>query len=597
MTTTYVSSGAVSSGLIIEPSNQLIVLSGGEAEAITLSANYHHSASATVSGGGLISGLRAVGQLASVVIESGGEALDTNLSGSTEFVGGIASGITGGGYVTVAGGGIASGISLGFGYVTVARGGIASGISLGFGYVTVAGHAFGLVLSGGLESVVSGGRTSGALIKSGAQELVSSGGEARGTQVLFGGVEQLVAGGVASGVRVSSGATLVLDAAVVGSGQVITAGGQALATTAISGVKLLQGGVWELSAATIESRGLVCVVNGEHADSSHVMQGGVVRISSGGSTSRSFVSFGGTETVLSGGSSNNASLEGGVEFDYGLAQATRVDSGLQEVGNHGVAVSAIVGGSQTILSGGVASVSIVYGAETVSNGGLAVATQVYGTQTILSGGKAIANGGGTTRNGLDAVSGELIVSSGGSLVGSSSVEGTLTVESGGSLSGFVAISGGTVVVAGNARADVRFGASGVLEIDNANGFHGLIKNLPSVSGAAAIDLTEFAFSGDESLKWKQTGTSGTLTLLEGTNSANLVVKGSFVTSEFHLADDGHGGTSVSVPQAGGFAREARFAESLAAFNGGRRDALAVGPVRGPTANGAAPVLVTVTSGA
>ncbi|HZZ87002.1 MAG TPA: hypothetical protein VFE13_01585, partial [Caulobacteraceae bacterium] len=83
-----------------------------------------------------------------------------------------------------------------------------------------------------------------------------------------------------------------------------------------------------------------------------------------------------------------------------------------------------------------------------------------------------------------------------------------------------------------------------------------------------------AFSSGETVSWNQTGTSGTLTVRDGTQSASLVLKGSYVASEFQLSDDGHGGTLVADPPARAATRGARLTQAAAAFGGGRSDALA-----------------------
>ncbi len=41
--------------------------------------------------------------------------------------------------------------------------------------------------------------------------------------------------------------------------------------------------------------------------------------------------------------------------------------------------------------------------------------------------------------------------------------------------------------------------------------------------------------------------SGTLTVTDGTHTARLTMLGSYVAANFHLADDGHGGTLVNDP--------------------------------------------------
>jgi len=41
--------------------------------------------------------------------------------------------------------------------------------------------------------------------------------------------------------------------------------------------------------------------------------------------------------------------------------------------------------------------------------------------------------------------------------------------------------------------------------------------------------------------------SGTLTVTDGTHTAKLAMLGQYVLGNFHIANDGHGGTLVSDP--------------------------------------------------
>jgi hypothetical protein len=57
-----------------------------------------------------------------------------------------------------------------------------------------------------------------------------------------------------------------------------------------------------------------------------------------------------------------------------------------------------------------------------------------------------------------------------------------------------------------------------------------------------------AVPGTTSATWTQSGTtSGTLAVTDGTHVARLRLLGQYVTANFHVQSDGHGGTYVSDP--------------------------------------------------
>ena len=61
-----------------------------------------------------------------------------------------------------------------------------------------------------------------------------------------------------------------------------------------------------------------------------------------------------------------------------------------------------------------------------------------------------------------------------------------------------------------------------------------------------MDIT---FGAGTSVKFTEAAgnTSGTLTVTDGTHTANLTLLGQYATANFSLASDGHGGTMVTDP--------------------------------------------------
>ena len=65
-----------------------------------------------------------------------------------------------------------------------------------------------------------------------------------------------------------------------------------------------------------------------------------------------------------------------------------------------------------------------------------------------------------------------------------------------------------------------------------------------------IDLLDIAYtSGTTTLGFVEAGNnlSGTLTVSSSGHVANLTLLGQYVTGQFHMANDGHGGTLITDP--------------------------------------------------
>ena len=90
-------------------------------------------------------------------------------------------------------------------------------------------------------------------------------------------------------------------------------------------------------------------------------------------------------------------------------------------------------------------------------------------------------------------------------------------------------------------------AMGGKKLDNLADFHAAISGL-NVS-TQKVDLGGFKYSTSETVAWAQSGTSWTLTVKDGAKTATLKLIGSYVGSDFHLSNDGHGDTTVADPPA------------------------------------------------
>jgi autotransporter passenger strand-loop-strand repeat protein len=321
---------------------------------------------------------------------------------------------------------------------------------------------------------------------------------------------------------------------------VVSSGGVVIASDGgmVANATIRSGGMVEVfgdAAFNRLSGGLEVVFSGGEDRRTLVAGGGVLRISGGGAALAARVLGGGTETVLAGGLARATVLSGGTEFNFGQTLGTVILSGGHErIMNHATATASVV------AFGGL---------ELVSSGGVAVAATVSG--------------------------------------------GTLSVAAGAALSGGLSLHGGKAVISGAmavGQSVVFTGSAGVLELDNLAGFHAAISGLATAS--QKIDLGGFDFSGVETVSWTQSGTSGTLSVVDGAKTASLTLVGTYVTSDFTLSDDGHKGTFVADPRPGHAA--AHFVAAIAGVRGGRSAGAAFVAV-GAAPSGVPPRLMASTS--
>ncbi len=64
-----------------------------------------------------------------------------------------------------------------------------------------------------------------------------------------------------------------------------------------------------------------------------------------------------------------------------------------------------------------------------------------------------------------------------------------------------------------------------------------------------IDLADIALLQATTLGYADNTTSGTLTVSDGTNTAQLVLLGQYATANFNLVSDGTGGSILTAPTA------------------------------------------------
>jgi autotransporter passenger strand-loop-strand repeat protein len=549
-----VSSGATTNNVPLYAGATETVLSGGTANGTLVVSG----STQVVSGGGLANATHIFSG-GKQFVDSGGTASGGVVdSGGDQFVeaGGVASGgQVNGGVQMVYGAANSATINSG-GYQYVESGGTTSGTIINNGGVVVllAAASGALVNSGGSDDVYSGGVDTGATVNSGGVAFIESGGTATGATVNSGGLDYVFSGGVANGTRIKGNEVVEVGGAAFGaivnggvqlaygttSGTVVNSGGYEYAEAGgtATGTTVNSGGVevvFGSATGTIDSGGVDYVYSGGVASGTKVGAGGIENVESGGLANGTTLNSGGDQYVEAGGTASGAIVNsGGAAVVFGNASGMTIDSG----------------GADYVYSGGAASgTQVSGGVEFVETGGTASGTHaaqgaqaVYGAAT----GAVLASGGIQ-----DVYAGGL---ASGTSIGSGGAEYVL---SGAAFNG-ATISGGMLELAKgaiNRGAAITFAAAagGTLRLDDSVHFTGLVAGFGKPD---LLDLSDVAFrtisspfmlKTTVSFKEAANNTSGTLTVSDGAHTANLTLLGQYVSAQFSLASDGHGGTLVSDP--------------------------------------------------
>jgi autotransporter passenger strand-loop-strand repeat protein len=142
------------------------------------------------------------------------------------------------------------------------------------------------------------------------------------------------------------------------------------------------------------------------------------------------------------------------------------------------------------------------------------------------------------------------VDAGGTASGTTVLAGGVEIVVAGGTASTATISGGYMrVESGGIVGTVTYSGGGTLQLDDSVHFGGGL-----VAGFAQpdlMDLVDIAFhSGTTSTTWAQSGTSGTLTVTDGSHTAHITLLGQYVAGQFHVGNDGQGGTVVTDPPPG-----------------------------------------------
>ena len=269
------------------------------------------------------------------------------------------------------------------------------------------------------------------------------------------------------------------------------------------------------------------------------------------------------------GQAYGAKIEGGDQsiMSGGSAYSTVITSGDQDVGDAGRAGNTTVnGGSQYIEGNGTAMLTTVNsgGQMTVEANGSVWGALINGTGVaMLQGDGNVIGADGTT--GVTLNGGTIVKATGAgisrvttAIVSTGSTAGTIesasgTLEIAGTLSGPLALKsdGGARLVLDKAvdagSAFTYNGAAATLLLNDAPEYHGSITGLAS---GEKLDLRSIADGAGHmpSLSYAPTaaGNSGTLSVSDGSHVAHLNLIGTYASSSFHLAQDGVGGSLITV---------------------------------------------------
>ncbi len=268
-----VSSGVVSSGVVLDDGASMTILPFGTAESTTVNSGGF----VAVNGGVMQSTLVNSGGSASVA--SGGAANDTVMSGGSMDVldSATASGtVLSGGYIIHSGGGSPEIITFYSAAVTIFSGGTASGTLIREGDMTISsgGSANVTILYNGSIAIEDGGKADSAGVFGGVLN-ISSGGKLNSASINAGGRLNVSGGGTATEIAENGGYVSIENGAAVAFKQHTFSG------MTLSDLATVHSGT-TADSVTVASGGGLFIYDGGLADGITVQSGGIVFVSGGG---------------------------------------------------------------------------------------------------------------------------------------------------------------------------------------------------------------------------------------------------------------------------------------------------------------------------
>ena len=325
-------------------------------------------------------------------VDEGGTAKETIISsGGSAVVYGTSTGtlVDSGAKFKIYGGGVAENTIISGGTMEVSGSGTSLSSQMISGIQRVYGLASGSSISGGTQTVYSGGKAENTKISGdgiqnvsysgltvstnlyGGTQNINNGATAQNT-VLSGGEMNVLSGGTATGTELNSGTEIVLgtdSGSIINGGlQQIASGGKAVSTTINGGTQEIQEGG--------SSEGTVINTNG------------LQQVASGGVSDNTTIN-GGEMNVLSGATATGTELNSGTEIVSGTDSGSTINGGLQQIADGGKAVSTTInGGTQSIYGGGISENPNVKGGNLrIYQGGTSINTTVtQGSAELYTGG-------------------------------------------------------------------------------------------------------------------------------------------------------------------------------------------------------------------
>jgi autotransporter passenger strand-loop-strand repeat protein len=154
----------------------------------------------------------------------------------------------------------------------------------------------------------------------------------------------------------------------------------------------------------------------------------------------------------------------------------------------------------------------------VSSGGTENVSGVTQNTSVGDGGSVTVFSGGVANNSLIQSGGYELVMSGGAFSGATLAGGTLEIASGGN----------------SLSSTIEFAGDGKLILDSTR-FRG---KLDAFTLGDTIDLLTVAYGSSTTSSYVDAGTSGTLTVTDGTHTARLTLLGQYQLGNFTVANNG-----------------------------------------------------------
>ncbi len=132
-------------------------------------------------------------------------------------------------------------------------------------------------------------------------------------------------------------------------------------------------------------------------------------------------------------------------------------------------------------------------------------------------------------------------------IGLTSSEDSLLSQPSQSLQALTVLDGAISEIDGISAAGVTFeGTTGTLKLDDAVAFTGRVSGL---AGSDALDLTDISYGPNTTATFLGNASGGTLTVTDGTDTANITLQGNYLSSTWDVSSDDQGGTVVVDPVA------------------------------------------------